>query len=199
MPTTAILSDMDQPLGETVGNAIEVNESVEVLQGKTGPVRDLTIALCANVLVSCQQYDSIQSATNKLNEMLDSGHAMERFEKIIARQSGRLSTPIPLAPATDVVATQAGTVAAMDCRAIGEAIVSWGGGRRKKGDSIDHRVGIRVHCRIGDQVQPGQTLFTIHCHGDVANDYAKRFASVMTIGEKATAKRPLILSRLSTS
>lgn len=196
MPTSAILSDMDQPLGEAVGNAIEVNESVEVLQGKPGEVRELTIALCADVLVNCGQYATVESATTKLVTMLDSGQAMERFAKMVHRQSGKLTGPLPLAPATEITASNGGYVGRVDCQAIGEAIVSWGGGRRKAGDAIDHQVGIRIHCRIGDQVERGQTLLTIHCHRADAKDYAKRSAKAIEITDQAYPKRPLILTRL---
>ncbi|KAA1261877.1 Pyrimidine-nucleoside phosphorylase [Rubripirellula obstinata] len=196
MPTTAILSDMDQPLGEAVGNAIEVNESIEVLQGKPGEIRELTIALCADVLVNCGQYDSQEIATKKLIEMLDSGQAMERFEKLVSRQSGKLSGPLPLAPATEITASTGGFVNRVDCQSIGEAIVSWGGGRRKAGDAIDHQVGIRVHHRIGDPVESGQTLLTIHSHPADAKDYATRLGDAIEVTEQAPPKRSLILSRL---
>jgi pyrimidine-nucleoside phosphorylase len=196
MPTTAILSDMDQPLGETVGNAIEVNEAMEVLQGKPGEVRELTIALGADVLVNCSQCKSLEQATEKLVAMLDSGLAMERFEKMVRCQSGKLTGPLPLAPPTEVTAFTGGFVKRVDCHSIGKAIVSWGGGRRKLGDLIDHQVGIRVHCKVGDRVEIGQSLLTIHCHQTDAKDYAKRLAEAIELTDQDRPKRPLILSRL---
>ena len=198
MPTTAIISDMDQPLGEAIGNAIEVNESIDVLKGKPGEVRELTVALCADVLVSCGQFASIDAATEKLVAMLDSGHAMERFEKMVRRQSGKLTGPLSLAPATEITASSEGYVGRVDCQAIGEAIVSWGGGRRKAGDAIDHQVGIRIQCRIGDRVERGQTLLTIHCHQAIAKDYAKRLVNAIEVTDEVRSKRPLILSHLPT-
>lgn len=196
MPTTAILSDMDQPLSDAVGNAIEVNDAVEVLQGKPGPVRTLTVELCADVLVSCGRFDSHELAIGTLVGMLDSGQAMERFERMVHRQGGRLSGPIALAPPTVISAPHDGYVHSIDCRSLGEAIVSWGGGRRKAGDAIDHQVGIRLHARIGDRVERGQNLLTIFCQPSVAKDYAKLLDGSVRVDSQPCQARPLITSRL---
>ena len=84
---------------------------------------------------------------------------MERFERMVHAQGGRLKYPLKLAPATEIVAPRSGFLAHYDCVAIGQAVVAMGGGRRKKGDSIDHRVGIKVHGRIGDRSHQGTANF----------------------------------------
>ena len=202
LPTKALITDMDQPLGETIGNAIEVNESIEVLQGKTGEVRELTVALCAELLVQVGVETMLSAAEERLQRALDSGAAMERFEKIVHAQSGTLpgshSGPLPLARELEISAKDTGYVKAIDCPAIGETVVAMGGGRRVKGDPIDHRVGIRVHHRIGDRVQRGDRVLTVHC--GAASDYAgkpiDKLAGAIEIVNEPVDARPLVVTRI---
>lgn len=197
LPTSAILTDMDQPLGKTMGNAIEVNEAIEVLQGSGGPVHELTIELAADVLLQAKVSPSLQAARQQLQNLIDDGSAMERFQRMVhAQGGGKIGAPLPLAPAREVTASETGFLASYDCEQIGEMIVAMGGGRRKKGDSIDHQVGIRVHGRIGDSVERGQPILTLHCHDDAATDYVKRVSQAVTVSKTPVAKRPLILERI---
>ncbi|TWU49820.1 thymidine phosphorylase [Rubripirellula reticaptiva] len=195
LPTIALMTDMDQPLGQTIGNAIEVNESVDVLRGQAGEVRDLTIELCAELLVQVQVCETIELARSKLVAAIDNGAAFEKFEQLVAAQGGRLRYPLPIADATPILAKQAGFIASLDCNVIGQSVVALGGGRRKTGDAIDHRVGIRVHHRIGDRVELGDPIATLHCHAGQASDYAGILANSVQISHDPVAKRPLILER----
>jgi pyrimidine-nucleoside phosphorylase len=196
LPTTAILSDMDQPLGETIGNAIEVNEAVQVLRGQGGEVRDLTIELCADLLVQAKVETSHQSARDRLARVIDGGTAMEQFERMVRAQGGRLKYPLDLYPATEVAVPNDGFLARLDCAAIGQAVIALGGGRRTKADAIDHRVGIRIHGRIGDQIEKGQTMFTLHCHPDRASKYVSVLGAAVEMSDGPVRRRPLILDRL---
>lgn len=197
LPTTAMLTDMDQPLGQAVGNAIEVNESIEVLRGLDGPVRDLTIELSAELLVQSKVSPTLDDARIRLSQSIDSGQAMERFERMVHAQGGDLNGPLKLAPATEIVAKQSGFVSRFDCVAIAESVVAMGGGRRKKGDSIDHRVGVKIHRRIGDAVAKGQSILTLHSHKDQASDYLMTLEKAVEINESHTPRRPLILKRIA--
>lgn len=197
LPTTALLTDMDQPLGQSIGNAIEVNESVEVLQGLGGEVRDLSIELCADLLVQVKVAATLDDARVRLAQAIDSGQAMERFERMVHAQGGRLNYPLKLAPATEIVAPRSGFLEHYDCEAIGEAVVAMGGGRRKKGDSIDHRVGIKIHGRIGDPVNAGQPILTLHSHIGQATDYRMGLGKAVQINETQVPRRPLILKRIA--
>ncbi|MFK8113935.1 MAG: thymidine phosphorylase [Rubripirellula sp.] len=196
LPTSAILTDMDQPLGETVGNAIEVNESVQVLSGATGVVRELTLELAAEVLVQANVAETLNAAKARLINKLDSGAAMERFEKMVHAQGGRLDTPLELSQAHEVISDRDGSITSFDCNAIGNVVVALGGGRRKKDDVIDHGVGIRVHGRIGDRIEKGQPILTLHCHKDLAKDYLSDLQQAVTLEETTAAPRPLILRRI---
>ncbi|MGB7326940.1 MAG: thymidine phosphorylase [Rubripirellula sp.] len=195
LPTIALMTDMDQPLGQTIGNAIEVNESVDVLRGQGGEVRDLTIELCAELLVQVNVCESIDLARSKLATAIDTGAAFERFEQMVAAQGGRLQYPLPIADATPILANQSGFMASLDCNVIGQSVVAMGGGRRKTGDTIDHRVGVRVHHRIGDRVELGDPIATLHCHPGQTSEYAGVIASAVQISDEAVPKRPLILQR----
>ncbi len=196
LPTTALLTDMDQPLGHAVGNAIEVNESLEILSGSPGPVRELTIDLCAELLVQVRVAADREEARRMLAERLDNGMAMERFERMVTCQGGHLAGPLPLAPAHVIPAPGDGYLSTMDCRAIGETVVCLGGGRRKVGDPIDPRVGIRVHGRIGDSFQKSQPLLTLHCDAGRSGEYVKRLGAAMTLQDEPVQTRPLILDRI---
>jgi thymidine phosphorylase len=195
LPTTAILSDMDQPLGQSVGNAIEINESVAVLQGQRGEVRDLTIELCAELLMQARVAKTLGDARVRLGRAIDDGRAMERFERMVHAQGGRLNYPLELAPETELVAQRSGFLARYDCVTIGEAVVAMGGGRRKKGDCIDHRVGIKIHRRVGDRVNKGQPILTLHGHSGQASDYLMALGTAVEISETQVPRRPLILER----
>jgi pyrimidine-nucleoside phosphorylase len=196
LPTTALLTDMDQPLGRTIGNAIEVNEAVEVLGGAGGEVRDLTIELCADLLVQVEVETTLDQARDRLARMIDGGRAMEQFERMIQAQGGRLECPIDVAPKTEIHAGGGGFLARYDCAVMGRAVVALGGGRRKKGDPIDHRVGIQVHGRIGDQIEKGQPVLTLFCHPSQATEYVSVLGAAVEISESPLQHHPLILGRL---
>ncbi len=195
LPTTAILTDMDQPLGQTIGNAIEVNEAIEVLGGSAGVVRELTLELCCELLVQIGHDSSRFDANKRLADLLDGGQAMERFERMVQAQGGKFNGAIKLAPDHEVLAPASGYVAGFDCAAIGQAVVVMGGGRRKQGDAIDPSVGIRVHARIGDHIDKGQPIFSLHCHSRDASDYVIDLARAVEISPSKVAARPLILKR----
>ena len=117
LPTSVLLTDMDQPLGQAVGNACEVNEAVEVLQGSSGIVRDLAIELGATLLLKMSVVDEVGQAKTKLEKMIDQGYAFERFERMVHAQQGELQGPLPLAESHVITADRAGWVARYDCRA----------------------------------------------------------------------------------
>ena len=167
--TTALITDMKQPLGRMVGNANEVNESIEVLQGK-GPedLLELTMALGSEVLVSAGTFSDAKAARAKLELLLDDGTAMRKFESMIDAQNGNLSTKRPLGGERQVVASESGFVNRINSDRIGLALVEMGGGRKAMGDQIDHSVGIEMLVRIGDKVEKGQAVAQIFCDSPAA-------------------------------
>ncbi len=160
--TTALLTDMNQPLGRMCGNSVEVLESVDVLKGG-GPadVRLLTVELCAELLTSAGIDQTLASARLRGETLLDNGAAFERYCRMIRAQGGNADAVLPVAPATNLVSDRDGIIAAIDTEALGLAIIALGGGRRKMGDPIDHSVGLEMLVRLGDRVTTGTPLVRI--------------------------------------
>jgi thymidine phosphorylase len=155
--TVALLTDMSVPLGLTAGNAIEVEESVEVLAGG-GPadVRELTLALASEMLALAGRPDADVAAA------LDDGRAMDRWRRMIRAQGGDPEAPLPVAREShQVLADRDGVLAEQDARAVGVAAWRLGAGRARQGDPVQHAAGIRLHAKPGDAVRAGQPLATL--------------------------------------
>ena len=172
--TRALLSDMNQPLGKMVGNACEVDESIQVMQGR-GPadVWELTRELSAHVLVSVGRSKSLEHARISLQEHLDSGRVMERFEKMVKLQGGNLDAPRRLGRITEVLAQSSGWLSQIDGQRLGQAIILMGGGRMQAGQQIDASVGLEIEKKIGDKIHKGDVLLKVMCD-DVAKNQAAR-------------------------
>lgn len=160
--TTALITDMNQPLGRMVGNANEIAESIEILKGD-GPddVVELTLSLGAQVLVSANIDANLDSARQRLQTHLNHGDAFKKFKEMIAAQDGDLSAKRPIGPATTIAAPESGYIQRISSDRIGMAVIEMGGGRKQMHDSIDHSVGVEVLVRIGDQVEVGQPIARI--------------------------------------
>jgi pyrimidine-nucleoside phosphorylase len=196
LPTTALLTDMDQPLGMAVGNAVEVNETLQCLEG-SGPqeVNELTVQLSAHALVDCKRYKTLVEARDALWQSLHSGAAKERFFKMVAAQGGAISGPLPLAPATEVVAQDSGFVESLDCETLGRCVVEMGGGRRKADDSVDPTVGLEVLVRIGDKIDRGQPLIKIY-HKDKLTNLTNELRNAIRLTAAPVDPRPLIIDTI---
>ena len=176
----ALITDMNQPLGRMVGNALEVQECIEVLHGG-GPkdLRDLCIESAAWMFYLGGASKTVEQGKQLSAEMIASGKAFARFRQMVELQGGDVSTiddPALLPSAAhrvEVPSRQAGYVTAIMCEHVGTACVILGGGRERKEDSVDPSVGIVVHKKIGDKVSAGESLCTIHCHSDAQAARAK--------------------------
>jgi len=176
----ALITDMNQPLGRMVGNALEVQESIEILHGG-GPadLRELCLDLAAWMFFLGGASKTVAQGKQLSEEIIASGKAFDRFRQMVELQGGDISTiddPTRL-PAADhrveVLSRQAGYVTAIACEQVGTACVILGGGRERKEDSVDPAVGIAVHKKIGDKISAGESLCTIHCHSDAQAARAK--------------------------
>ncbi len=190
--TVALLTDMDQPLGRAAGNALEVTESLEVLDGE-GPadVRALTLTLAREML-------DLAGIDVDPEPILDDGRAMEVFERLVAAQGGDLSAPLATAAHTHVVeAPRDGYLQRMDCKAVGVAVWRLGAGRARQEDAISFGAGALVEAKVGDRVEAGEPLLVLHA------DDAARFAGALAalegaidVGDEHVAPRPLIADRI---
>ena len=171
----AVLSPMDQPLGNAVGNALELREAIEMLHG-VGPedYRYHCLHLAAYMLILGQKAADIETGLAMAERAMQDGSGLRKFRELVIAQHGDVSTidnldKLPKAKFIEpVLAEKSGWVNSVNAREVGETSVQLGAGREKKGDPIDPAVGIMVYAKIGDQVQAGQTVFEIH-----ANDYEK--------------------------
>ncbi|MFT4050844.1 MAG: thymidine phosphorylase [Microbacterium sp.] len=192
--TTALLTDMNTPLGLAIGNANEVREAVEVLAGG-GPadVVELTVALAREMLALAGHPDADVEAA------LTGGRAMDTWRAMIRAQGGDPDAALPAPRETHtVVADAGGVVTRMDALAFGIAAWRLGAGRARAQDPVVHAAGIDLHARPGDIVAPGQRLFTL------AADDEKRFARALDaldgaweVGAQAPASTPLVLERIT--
>ena len=169
----ALISDMDQPLGQAVGNALEVKEAIETLHGN-GP-QDFVehcLVVATHLLVLGGKADGESQARAMAEKALRNGNAWERFRTLVQTQGGDVAYidhPDRLPKATlieAVTAQRSGYLKMVDARIIGETSVLLGAGRAKKEDAIDHAVGILVHSKVGDRVVAGQMLFTVHANNE---------------------------------
>lgn len=169
----ALLTDMNQPLGRTAGNAMEVVETIEVLGGG-GPadLRELCLELAAWMFFLGERVKTVEEGKKLGADLITSGVAREKFREIVGLQGGDAAVvddPHRLARARhtlDVVASTAGLVSTIQCEQLGNACVVLGGGREKKEDNIDPAVGLLFHKRIGEEVQRGEPLCTLYYNSD---------------------------------
>jgi pyrimidine-nucleoside phosphorylase len=165
----ALLTDMNQPLGRKAGNAMEVAESIDVLAG-AGPadLRDLCLELSAWMFLLGERVKTLDEGKKLSADLISSGVAREKFREIVALQGGDVGVvddPHRLARAKhkiDVVSPASGYLGSVQCEQLGMACVVLGGGREKKEDKIDPAVGLEFHKRIGDSVERGEPLCTLH-------------------------------------
>ncbi|MDD4146283.1 MAG: pyrimidine-nucleoside phosphorylase, partial [Clostridia bacterium] len=166
--TAAFITNMEQPLGTAIGNALEVEEAILTLQGKSqGPLRELSLYLGAAMLVLAKRVQEIEEGKILLEYLLDSGAALEKFAVMIQAQGGNsevvknLSLLPQASGQEEVKISQEGFVASVNAEALGLAAMALGAGRENKDSSIDLAVGIKVHVRKGERVCKGQPLLTL--------------------------------------
>ena len=202
LPAAALVTDMNQVLGRSAGNALEVREAIDFL---TGTARDprllaLTLALAARMLVQGGLAASPQEAHEQAEHALFGGRAAEVFARMVAGLGGPRDVlaaggaGLPAAPVhRDLPAWRDGTIAAIDVRALGLAVVALGGGRRRPGDAIDPRVGFDRVRRLGRKVRTGEPLLRVHAADTDGAERALRAARVaIVIADDAADAWPLI-------
>jgi pyrimidine-nucleoside phosphorylase len=177
----ALLTDMNQPLGRKAGNALEVVEAIEVLNGGgSADLRGLCLELAAWMLWLGERVQSVGEGKKLARELVLSGRAREKFREIVRLQGGDaavIDNPALLPSARhhlDVASPVDGYLARMQCEQLGVACVVLGGGREKKEDTIDPAVGLVFHKRLGDPVQQGESLCTLHYNSNARLEEAQR-------------------------
>lgn len=193
LPTTALLTRMDSPLGRTAGNALEVREAVEVLAGD-GPddVVELTLALAREMLAAAG-VDDVDPA-----DRLRDGTAMDRWNAMIAAQGGDPAAPLPVATHTETFHADAdGVVSELDAYKVGIAAWRLGAGRERQGQDVQPGAGIELHAVLGDRVRAGQPIATLHTDtpGRIPDALAALRGGVR-ISDTAPVRQPLVIERI---
>lgn len=196
----ALVTDMGEPLGSHVGNALEVKEAIDALSGRVqGPLLEVSLELGARMLILADAATSVADAKQKLMDALESGRGLDRLRAMIVAQGGDPAccddvTRLPQAPVIrDVPAAVSGYVHRMDTVALGNAAQAMGAGRRVKTDVIDPAVGFVMCRRIGDRVEAGEALATVHARDEAtAQAASEAIVRCVAIGAKPSAPCKLI-------
>ncbi|MBP6450713.1 MAG: thymidine phosphorylase [Aeromonas sp.] len=204
--TSALLTDMNQVLASSAGNAVEVREAVRYLTGeyRNPRIHEVTMALCAEMLISAKLASDEQDARAKLQAVLDNGKAAEIFGRMVTGLGGpadfmeRYDAYLPKAGIVrPVYATQSGFVTAMDTRELGLAVVAMGGGRRAAGDKLDYAVGLTDFIRLGQSVEADKPLALIHAQTEAQFAEAARMVqAAVKIGDTRPQALPEVYRRI---
>lgn len=192
--TMAIISDMGQPLGNAIGNALEVKEAIETLQGK-GPkdLTELVLTLGSQMVVLGGKAKDLEEARALLKEAINNGSALERFKQFLENQDGDSSVVgdvnrLPQATyQIELPAETDGVVTEIIANEIGVASMLLGAGRQTKEDSIDLSVGIVLNKKVGDRVAQGESLLTIHANREQVDDVIEKLRASISISDNGSA------------
>lgn len=207
LPTTALITDMDRPLADTAGNAVEVAYAIDFLTGVRREPRmlEVVMALSTEMLLLGKLARSKTAARSQLQAALDSGAAAEKFDKMVARLGGPsnfIDEPWKhmekAALQQAVMPKKPGAVTSIDTRAVGMIVVALGGGRTRPQDSVDHAVGLTSLAGLGDQVGPDQPLAIVHARTQAQVDEAAALIrSAYRVGGKAKKANPAVIDRIT--
>jgi pyrimidine-nucleoside phosphorylase len=204
--TAALITDMDQPLGQMVGNSLEIIESIDILRNQrhemSESLRELSIELAAWMFYLAGRTASVADGRSLSEEMIASGKALARFKELLQLQGGGdisvIDKPSRLpkaAKTTEFKAEKSGVLTQVHCEQVGIASLILGGGRSKKEDIIDHAVGLVLHKKVGDTVNSGDSLCTVHYNAASEprlEEALELLRNSYVVGAEATPARPLI-------
>jgi pyrimidine-nucleoside phosphorylase len=196
----ALITDMDQPLGNAIGNSLEVMESINTLRNQ-GPadLTELCLELAARMLMAADTSRTYEQAREQVQQLLDSGAAIEKFKQVIQAQGGAPEIvdafeKLPTSSAEHTIASpRGGFIARIQAEDMGTAAMMLGAGREKVDSPIDHGVGIVLERKVGDRVEAGETLCTLYYNDATHLEEAKEMVEdAFRIGATAPEPRPLI-------
>lgn len=198
VPTVALITDMNQPLGRMAGNAVEVEESLAVLNGEGPPdLMEITLKLGAELLVLSRREETLEAARHRLQRAISSGAALEKFREMVIAQGGDLDAPRPIATAHDLASPWDGYITAIDTERLGYAIIHLGGGRKRLSDKLDHSVGLEMLVRLGDVVERGQPLIRVFANSDTVHLVQRDLLAAIAIEDNPVEPPPLIAEKIA--
>ena len=199
----AVITDMDQPLGRAVGNALEVKEAISVLKGETkGDLLELCLTLGSCMLTEAGFCPDIESAREKLLDTIESGAALDKLAQLVEAQDGDRravydTSLLPMAPVQlEAVSEVSGFLSHIECEKVGLISMHLGGGRATKESEIDLSVGLVLHKKVGDRVEQGESLGTIHATTrEKAEEAARLLRACCTFSDEAV-ERPAFIKAI---
>ncbi len=195
----ALISDMNQPLGNAVGNALEVREAVETLQGG-GPrdFREHCVVVSSHMLLLADRVKDLTEARRMIEEVLKDGLALEKMYALVRAQGGNIGVlkNFDLLPTASLIKTyhapKSGFVTLVHAREVGLSVMELGAGRAKKTDPVDHAVGVVIHTKVGDSIAQGEPLFTVHAQSEeMASAASDRLYAAHVISDDPLEPLPL--------
>lgn len=199
----AVISDMSEPLGEAIGNSLEIVEAIDTLKGN-GPadLTEMCYVLGSQMVVLAKKAETLEEARGMLEEALHSGKALEKFREMVKDQGGDTSVIdqtekiLTAKYEIELPAKTSGYVTKLVANEIGIAAMLLGAGRKTKEDDIDHAVGIKLHKKIGDKVAVGESLLTIYSNSKEIDAVEKLLYQNIFIGD--TPKEPILIHDIIT-
>jgi pyrimidine-nucleoside phosphorylase len=200
LQTTALVTDMSQPLGTKIGNALEVDEAILTLQGQ-GPadLMNVTLELGAELLLLAGRNRSLIETRQQLEKAITAGTAYEKFAQMVSAQEGDLKAPRKVAPCQELRARKTGYLYSLNTEALGWAVIELGGGRKFKTDRIDHSVGLQMLARVGDPVSTRQPLMNIYASQSKADDIRPLLDEAIKISDTPPTPPELVHDRITGS
>jgi len=206
--TRALLTDMNQPLGSAVGNSLEVKECIEILRGEASegaePVLDLSLELCAHMLILANVDKTVEDARARLRGVLDSGEALESLRRNIEAQGGEprvCDKPAQFLPlvreSVKVESPRSGYITSIDTTEIGHAIAAIGGGRVRIEDTIDPTVGFISELKLGETVKSGEALGVVYCADEAAaREASQRIQAAYHVSDEPLAETQKLVKEI---
>lgn len=197
----ALITSMEEPLGEGIGCTMEIRDAVAVLKGANNALAVVTKRICEEILMLAENIDNA-TAKARVEEVISNGKALEKLVEIVDAQGGNTKQVIDVSllkkaeHTIDIKAGKSGRVVAIDGESLGNACRLLGGGRLNKGDKILHEVGIDMKVRIGDKVSPDTVLATIHYNGEDVIDVANKTKGAIDIKQTLFVKKPKLIYKV---
>jgi len=201
----AYITDMNQPLGMAIGNALEVREAIEILQGEGGgDLLEVTLLLGAHMLLAAGKFQTVEEAREELLRLIQEGKGIEKLRELIKAQGGDervVDNPYLLPQAkiiTSISTDKEGYIAEINAKKVGEAAMILGAGREKKEDRIDPAVGIWLKRRVGDKIKPGDPLAVFYANDRERLEKAReRFMEAYSYSSSPPRPMPLVYDIIS--
>ncbi|WP_339177346.1 pyrimidine-nucleoside phosphorylase [Oceanobacillus sp. FSL W7-1293] len=195
--TVAVLTNMDQPLGTEIGNGNEVLEAVKLLRDQeySQDLYDVSVEIAAQMVYLAGKATTEEQGRKLVEEVIQNGDAYEKFVTFIEAQDGDMSSihEIEAKQSIDVTAEKAGYISSVETQQMGEAAMLLGAGRKTKDDQIDHQVGITFHIKLGDKLQAGDKLATIHTNIEDNAAVIQKIKDAITISESPVQVNPSVI------